>query len=85
LSSKWRAFVSWSSTALCDKLVAQIDEGRSPVAPKFEIEQSTIERQSLFDIADLECYMVETNDARFLASSMALSCCSANEERRGAD
>jgi hypothetical protein len=31
----------------------------------FKIEQSTIERQSLFDITDLERYMIETNRTRF--------------------
>jgi hypothetical protein len=47
-------------------LVAQIDEGRgAALVPKFEIEQSTVESQSLLDITDLERYMVETNGARF--------------------
>ena len=46
--------------------VAKIDEGRSAaLAPKFEIEQSTVERQSLFNVTDLERYVVETNGARF--------------------
>jgi hypothetical protein len=35
-------------------LVAQIDEGRrAALAPKFEIEQSTVESQSFFDITRL--------------------------------
>jgi hypothetical protein len=47
-------------------LVAQIDKGRSAaLAPKFEIEQSIVERQSLFNVTDLERYVVETNRARF--------------------
>jgi hypothetical protein len=50
----------------CEELVAQIDECRSAaLAPKFEIEQSTVESQSLFDITDFERYVVETNGARF--------------------
>lgn len=35
------------------------------LAPKFEVEQSTIERQSLFDITDLERYMIEANGTCF--------------------
>jgi hypothetical protein len=47
-------------------LVAQIDEGRSgALAPKFEIEQSTVEGQSLFNITDFERDVVEANGARF--------------------
>ena len=50
----------------CQELVAQIDEGRiAALATKFEVEQSTVERQSLFDITDFERYVVETNGARF--------------------
>jgi hypothetical protein len=46
--------------------VAQIDEGRtSALAPQFEIEQSTIEGQSLSDITDFKGYVVETNGTRF--------------------
>src|ERR1044072_5892677 len=49
-----------------EKLVAQIDEGRGvALAPKLELEQSTVESQSLFDIADLESDMIETNGACF--------------------
>jgi hypothetical protein len=62
------ALVSGLSPALlqCEELVAQIDEGRSAAfAPKFEIEQSTVEGQSSIDISDFERYVVETNDARF--------------------
>jgi hypothetical protein len=71
--SKMAALVSGLSTALlqCEELVAQIDEGRSgALAPKFEVEQSTIERQSLFDITDLERYMIETNGTRFSCLSL---------------
>jgi hypothetical protein len=38
-----------------EKLVVQIDEGRcAALAAKFELEQSTVESQSLFNVADLE-------------------------------
>ena len=56
--SKMAALVSGLSTALlqCEELVTQIDEGGSgALAPQFEIEQSTVEGQSLFDITDLQC------------------------------
>jgi hypothetical protein len=56
------------STALLQgkELIAQVDEGRGvALAPKFEIEQSTVEGQSLLDITDFERYVVETNGARF--------------------
>jgi hypothetical protein len=43
-------------------LVSQIDEGRrSALASKFEIEQSTVESQSLINVVNLERYVVETN------------------------
>ena len=66
--SKMAALVGRLSTALLqgEELVAQIDEGRSgALAPKFELEQSTVESQSLFDITDFERYVVETDGARF--------------------
>jgi hypothetical protein len=53
--SKMAALVSGLSTALlqCEELVAQINEGRIvALAPKFEIEQSTIESQSIIDITE---------------------------------
>jgi hypothetical protein len=62
------ALVSGLSTALlqCEELVAQIDEGQiAALTSKFEIEQTTVERQSLFDIANLECYVIETDGTRF--------------------
>src|SRR2546423_5152196 len=65
---KMAAVVSALGTALlkCEKLVAKIDEGRrAAFAPKLEIEQSTVESQSLVEIADLKSYMIETNGARF--------------------
>jgi hypothetical protein len=47
-------------------LVAQIDEGGSgALTPQFEIEQSTVESQSLFNVTDLERYVVEANCASF--------------------
>jgi hypothetical protein len=50
----------------CEELIAQIDECRSAaLAPKLEFEQSTIESQSLFNVTDLERYVIETNGARF--------------------
>ena len=49
-----------------EELVAQIDEGRcAALAAKFELEQSTAESQSLFNVTDLERYVIETNGARF--------------------
>jgi hypothetical protein len=52
-----------------EELVAQIDEGGSgALTPQFEIEQSTVESQSLFNVTDLKRYVVETNCASF-------SCC----------
>jgi len=33
--------------------------------PLLQLEQSTVESQSLLDITDLERYVVETNGARF--------------------
>ena len=62
------SLVSRLSSALlqCQELVAEIDEGRiGALAAKFEIEQSTVERQSLFDITDFERHVVEANGARF--------------------
>ena len=53
--TKMAPLVSGLSTAFlqCEELVAQIDEGRSAaLAPKLEIEQSTVESQSLFEITD---------------------------------
>jgi hypothetical protein len=48
-------------------LTAQIDEGRRfALAAKFKFKQSTIERQGLIDITDLESDMVETHGACFL-------------------
>jgi hypothetical protein len=44
-----------------------------------------IEDQSLIDITDFKRYVVETNGTRFFALSIALSCGSADEERRGTD
>src|ERR1700704_5805395 len=72
--SKMTAAVSTLGMALpqCEELVAQIDEGRSgALAPKFEVEQSTVERQSLFDITDLERYMIKTNRTCFSCFSHA--------------
>src|ERR1700686_1432540 len=66
--SKMATVISGLRTTLLEReeLVAQIDEGRSAAfAPKFKIEQSAVENQSLFDITDLEGYMIETNGARF--------------------
>ena len=58
----------------CEKLVAKIDEGRSAaLGPKFEIEQSTVEGQSLFNVTDLKRYVVETNSSRFFRLGMGLS------------
>src|SRR5262245_14875650 len=49
-----------------EELVAQIDKGRAAAfAAKLEIEQSTVERQGLFDIIDLERHVVETNRGSF--------------------
>ena len=51
--SKMAALVGWLGTALleCEELVAQVHEGGSrALTPQFEIEQSAIEGESLFDI-----------------------------------
>src|SRR4029434_5106152 len=59
--SKMAGLVSGLGTALLQRkeLVAQIDEGRgTALAPKFELQQSTIESQSLLYITDLERYVV---------------------------
>src|ERR1700693_3290081 len=51
--SKMAAVISGLRAALLEReeLVAQIDEGRrSAFAPKFKIEQLTVEPESLFDI-----------------------------------
>src|SRR4051812_37858170 len=49
-----------------EELVAEIDEGRSAaLAAKLEVEQATVERQRLFDIADLEGDMIEADCACF--------------------
>src|SRR2546428_10372065 len=51
--SKMAAVVRGLSTAFlqCEELVAQIDEGRGVAfGPKVEVEQSTVESQSFFDI-----------------------------------
>jgi hypothetical protein len=55
-----------SSTFLqCDELVAQVDEGRvGAFATKLEVEQLTVEGQSLFDITNFQGYVIETNGAR---------------------
>jgi len=60
----------------CEKLVAKIDEGRSAaLAPKFEIEQSTVEGQSLFNVTDLKRYVIETNSSRFCRQLGLLRLC----------
>ena len=67
--SKMAALVGGLRTALLqrEELVTQIDERRSvALAAKLEVEQATVERQSLFDIADVESDMIETDGARFL-------------------
>ena len=64
---KMTSLVSRLSSAFlqCEELVAQIDESRSAaLAAKFEVEQSTVERQSLLDITDFERDVIETNGAR---------------------
>jgi hypothetical protein len=61
--------VGWLGAALLQRkeLVAQIDEGRSlALAAKLEIEQATVEGQSLFDVTDLESDMIETDGTPFL-------------------
>jgi hypothetical protein len=55
-----------------EKLVVQIDEGRcAALAAKFELEQSTVESQSLFNVADLE--WLKPAARAFRASAMMLS------------
>src|SRR5262249_50599588 len=49
-----------------EKLIAQIDERRGlALAAQFELEQASVERQRLLDIADLDSDMVETDGALF--------------------
>jgi hypothetical protein len=56
----------------CEELVAQIDEGRTAaLAPKLEVEQSTVKSQSLFDVTNFERYVVETNGVRLFCFSHA--------------
>src|SRR5512144_2827968 len=67
--SKMAAVVGGLSTALLERkeLVAQIDEGRClALAAKLEVEQATIEGQSLFDVTNFDSDMVETDGTRFL-------------------
>src|SRR5687767_1205950 len=50
----------------CNELVSQIDEGhRIAFASKLKIEQATVERESRFDVTDLESDMIEPHHARF--------------------
>ena len=53
------------------------------LAAKFEVEQSTVEGESLLDITDFQRDVVETNGARFFASAMAILL--VDEKRRGPD
>ncbi len=53
-----------------DELVAQIDEGRGlALAAQREIEQAAVERQGLFDVADLQSDVIETDGTRLPCSS----------------
>src|SRR6476469_5831529 len=48
-----------------EELVAQVDECRvCAFATKLEVEQLTVEGQSLFDITNFQRYVIETNGAR---------------------
>ena len=50
------AVVCGLSTALLQrqKLVAEIEKAEIPLAAQFEVEESAVERQRLFDVTDLE-------------------------------
>src|SRR5262245_27027652 len=55
-----------------EELIAKIDESRVlALAPQLEFEQAAVERQCLFDVADLERDVIETNRARLLCFSHA--------------
>lgn len=67
--AKMAVIVGWLGAALLqrEELVAQIDEGRClALAAKLEVEQATIEGQSLFDVTNFDSDMVETDGTRFL-------------------
>ena len=50
-----------------EELIAKIDEGGVfALAAQLELEQAAVERQRLFDVADLERDVVETDGARLL-------------------
>jgi hypothetical protein len=57
----------------CEELVAQIDKGRSAAfAAKFEHEQSTIKSESLLNITDFQCYVIEPTARASFASAITL-------------
>jgi hypothetical protein len=48
-----------------EELVPQIDESHGvALAAQLEFEETPVERQRLFDVADFQCYVVESNGAR---------------------
>jgi hypothetical protein len=48
-----------------DELVPQIDERHGvALAAQLEFEETSVERQCLFDVPDFQCYVVEPDDAR---------------------
>ena len=50
-----------------EELIAKIDKsGVFAIPPQLELEQAAVEGQCLFDVADLECDVVETDGARLL-------------------
>jgi hypothetical protein len=49
-----------------NKLVSEIDEcHRIALASKFELEQATVESERRLDVANLECDVIESDQARF--------------------
>src|SRR5262249_50569673 len=59
-----------------DELVPQIDECHGiALATQFECEETPIKRQGLFDVTDLQCYVVESNEPRSCVFSHGILLC----------
>ena len=72
------AIVTRLLTALLQgyELVAQVNEGHRVALPaQFKREEAAIERQRLFNIANLQRHMVEANEARFCQFSHRILLC----------
>src|SRR5215469_11248 len=63
-----------------DELVPQIDERHGvALAAQFECEETPVKRQRLFDVTDLQRYVVESNESRPCVISHGILLC----ERKG--